>query len=120
MKTLLLILLMALLLMPVQATEDDPFCDAIAVIFSDWEVVPEWSKEAAARNELPDDLRMVSFIYLNNPDQEDQDVRAMHFEYSPSHGEMYLFAYESLLYTENGERHYLCNSEVRKFSLVQP
>lgn len=118
MKTLLLILLMALLLVPVQATEDDVFCDAIAVIFEDWQIVPEWSDQAAARGDLPTDFRMDEWRYLNNPDQPDEFVRALEFEHSAERGETWLFAYRSMKVDGNGERHDIC--QPRKFSLVQP
>ena len=116
MKQFAIALLLLALIIPVRATEDDPFCDAIAVLFEDWQIV-EWSDQAASRGELPTDFKMMTWVYLNNPDQADEKVRALEFEYSAERGEMWLFAYRSLVWSDGGN-HDLC--PIRKFVLVQP
>lgn len=118
-KYLPLLVCCLLLTVPVMAYENDdnPFCDAIAVIFDNFEIV-DWSDAAYARGELPSDLRLMSWVYLDNPKLPDSEVRAISFEYSAERNEVWLFAYWSMRVDENGYAHDLC--PIRKFRLGYP
>lgn len=126
MRRFLLLLSLLLVTLPVRAESPvvpnaHPLCVAL-----DWlavgEVVP-FQPSAYSWEALPTDLRLVRFVYLNNPRLPDEDVSALMFEYSEAAGELWLFPFWSLRVSldaagNHAGQHDMCR--VRKLRLRLP
>lgn len=123
MKPFILLFCLLLIALPVRAEAPivpnaHPLCVAL-----DWlsvgEIVP-FQPNAYSWEALPADLRMVRFIYLNNPRLPDEDVAALMFMSSQSARELWLFPFWSLRVSRDAAgnhagQHDLC--PVRKLRL---
>lgn len=126
MKRFLLLIVLLLVTLPVQAEspvvpDTRPLC-----LLLDWlnvgEVVP-FHPSAYSWEALPTDLRLVRFVYLNNPRLPDADVAALMFMSSEDAGELWLFPFWSMRVSRDAAgnhagQHDMC--PVRKLRLRLP